>query len=333
MHSTEQISTELFPSKITLKGKNLLYDRIFSEGYDVVLGLNDVTRFVKDIPDKSVMLVVTSPPYNIGKPYEERLEFKKYLAWQRKIIEECVRILDDRGSICWEVGNYIEDKEVFPLDLYFYRILKDIGLKLRNRIIWRIGHGLHARLRFSGRYETILWFTKSDDYFFNLDAVRVRQKYPGKRSYRGPNSGKPSSNPLGKNPSNIWDIVVRDWDLEVWDIPNVKASHREKTIHPCQFPIELVERLVLALTNEDNVVFDPFAGVGSSIVAAILHNRKAVGVEKEKVYTDISFKRILEAINGTLRKRPLGKPVYKPKGNEKVARVPPEWKDKPTKAA
>jgi len=332
MYPTEQKTTELFPSKITLKGKKLLYDRSFSEGYDVVLGLNDVAKFVKDIPDQSVMLVVTSPPYNIGKPYEERLEFKEYLAWQREIIKECVRILDDQGSICWEVGNYIEDKEVFPLDLYFYRILKDIGLKLRNRIVWRIGHGLHARLRFSGRYETILWFTKSDDYVFNLDAVRVPQKYPGKRAYRGPNNGKPSSNPLGKNPSNIWDIIIRDWDLEVWDIPNVKASHREKTSHPCQFPIELVERLVLALTNEHNIVFDPFAGVGSSIIAAILHNRKAVGVEKEKVYTDISYQRILETMKGTLRKRPLGKPVYKPKGTEKVARVPPEWKDTTTKA-
>jgi len=324
MHSGKQMIDELFPSDVELNGKKLLYDETFKEGYNAVLGLNDVVEFVKAIPDETVMLVVTSPPYNIGKPYEDRLELKDYLDWQKDIIEECIRILDPRGSICWEVGNYIEDKEVFPLDLYFYRILKDFGLKLRNRIIWRIGHGLHARMRFSGRYETILWFTKSDDYIFNLDAVRIPQKYPGKRAYKGPNNGKLTCNPLGKNPSNIWDVLVRDWDREIWDIPNVKASHQERTIHPCQFPIELVERLVLALTNEHDNIFDPFVGVGSSIIAAILHNRNGIGVEKEKKYADISYRRIIDAIKGDLRKRPLGKPVYKPKG-EKVARVPPEW--------
>lgn len=316
-----------FPSQTTVKGKSILYDKVFRPEYDVVLACNDVTPFVKDIPDESVMLVVTSPTYNIGKPYEERMEFKKYLRWQKEVIENCVRILDPEGSICWEVGNYIEEKEVFPLDIYFYRILKECGLKLRNRIVWRFGHGLHTRMRFSGRYETILWFTKDDKYTFNLDAVRVPQKYPGKRAYKGPNKGKPSGNPLGKNPSDVWDILVREWDMEVWDIPNVKSKHPEKTNHPSQFPIELVERLVLALTNEGDVVCDPFVGVGSSLIAAILHNRKAIGVDKERMYTDIAYTRIVEALSGTLRKRPLGKPIYKPKGHEKVATPPPEWKD------
>ena len=295
----------------------------------MVLACNDVIPFVKDVPDESVMLVVTSPPYNIGKPYEKRLEFKEYLRWQKEVIKNCVRILDSKGSICWEVGNYVEDKEVFPLDVYFYRIFKEYGLRLRNRIIWRFGHGLHARMRFSGRYETILWFTKSDEYIFNLDDVRVRQKYPGKRAYKGPNKGKPSSRRIGKNPSDIWDVIARDWNVEVWDIPNVKCNHPEKTIHPCQFPIELVERLVKALSNEGDVVFDPFVGVGSSLIAAVLHNRKAIGVDKEKMYTDIAYERIVKALNGTLRKRSLGKPIYKPKGHEKVVTPPPEWKDIP----
>ena len=314
-----------FPSQNTVKGKTILYDKFFKEGYDIVLGLNDVISFIEDIPDKSIMLVVTSPPYNIGKPYEKRVKFRKYLKWQREVVEECIRILDSKGSICWEVGNYIENGEVFPLDTYFYRMFKEFGLKLRNRIVWRFGHGLHAQMRFSGRYETILWFTKSDGYVFNLDDVRVPQKYPGKRAYKGPNKGKPSGHPLGKNPSDIWDFLVREWDMEVWDIPNVKSRHPEKTIHPSQFPIGLVERLVLALTNEDDVVFDPFVGVGSSLIAAILHNRKAIGVDKERMYTDIAYKRIIEALKGTLRKRPLGKPLYRPKGTEKVARVPTEW--------
>lgn len=314
-----------FPIERFIKGKKILYDRCFKQGYDVVLGCNDVLEFLKgDIPKAT--LIVTSPPYNIGKPYENRVEFKNYLEWQKKVLQKCIDILSPRGSLCWEVGNYIENGEVFPLDVYFYNILKnEFGLRLRNRIIWHFGHGLHARKRFSGRYETILWFTKTDDYIFNLDAVRIPQKYPGKRAYKGPNKGKPSSHPLGKNPSDIWEIVLRDWEKELWDIPNVKSNHPEKTIHPSQFPIELVERLVLALTNEGDVVFDPFVGVGSSIIAAILHNRKGVGVDKEKLYTDIAFDRITKALQGTLRKRPLGKPVWKPKGTEKVARRPSEW--------
>jgi len=309
-------------------GKKILYDAQFRQGYDVVLSNNDVLEFLKDVPENTASLIMTSPPYNIGKAYEERVEFQKYLEWQKQVVKRCVEILKPEGSICWEIGNYVEEKEVFPLDVFFYHILKNLGLKLRNRIIWHFEHGLHASQRFSGRYETILWFTKSDNYIFNLDAVRVPQKYMGKRAYKGPNKGIPTSNPLGKNPSDIWEIMLEDWEKEIWDIPNVKCNHPEKTIHGCQFPIELVERLVLALTNENDIVFDPFVGVGSSIIASVLHNRKGIGVDKEKTYTDLAYDRIIKAIEGTLRKRPLGMPVWKPKGNEKVAKPPPEWEMK-----
>lgn len=317
-----------FPINITLKDKKILYDTHYKPGFDVILACNDVLNFIEDIPKESVTLIVTSPPYNIGKAYEERIEFQDYLKWQEEVVRKCVDVLRPEGSICWEVGNYVEEGEVFPLDVFFYRIFKKFKLKLRNRIIWHFGHGLHARKRFSGRYETILWFTKTDKYIFNLDAVRIPQKYPGKRAYKGPNKGKPSCHPLGKNPSDLWNIVLRDWEKEIWEIPNVKCNHPEKTIHPSQFPIELVERLVLALTNEGDTVFDPFVGVGSSIIAAIIHNRKGIGVDKEKIYTDIAYKRIIAALEGSLRRRPLGKPIYKPKGTEKVARPPPEWETK-----
>lgn len=319
------VTSTPFPVEGIVLGKEILYDRRFNHGYDIVLAWNDVLEFLKDVPKNMATLIVTSPPYNIGKAYEERVEFREYLKWQKDVIERCVNILKPEGSICWEVGNYIEEGEVFPLDVFFYDIFKKLGLKLRNRVVWHFGHGLHARMRFSGRYETVLWFTKGDEYIFNLDAVRVPQKYPGKRAYKGPNKGKPSSHPLGKNPSDIWEILLRDWDKEMWEIPNVKCNHPEKTVHPSQFPIELVERLVLALTNEGDVVFDPFVGVGSSIIAALLHNRKGVGVDKEREYTDIAFERITRTLAGKLRKRPLGKPIWRPKGTEKVTKRPDEW--------
>ena len=221
----------------------------------------DSLEAISGMDSGSIDLIVTSPPYNIGKSYEVKTSIESYLATQEEIIEQLIRVLADEGSICWEVGNYVDKGEIFPLDVFYYQMFKKHGLKLRNRIIWRFGHGLHASNRFSGRYETILWFTKTDNYTFNLDAVRVPSKYPSKKHFKGPNKGKLSGNPLGKNPSDIWTNVQEDWDSEIWDIPNVKSNHPEKTVHPCQFPVELVERCVLALTNENDWVLDPFAGV------------------------------------------------------------------------
>lgn len=286
---------------------------------------NDCLKVLKKTEDGKYDLILTSPPYNIGKVYETKTSIEKYLETQEKIISELVRTLSDKGNLCWQVGNYIENGEVFPLDIFYYQIFKKHGLKLRNRIIWHFGHGLHASNRFSGRYETILWFSKTDDYIFNLDDVRVPSKYPGKLHYKGVNKGKPSGNPLGKNPTDIWEIVEKDWESCMWNIPNVKSNHPEKTNHPCQFPIELVERCVLALTNENSWVLDPFAGVGSTVLGAIKNNRNGVGIEKEKEYCDLALDRINDLKEGKLKIRPINKPIHKPSANDKVAQVPKEW--------
>jgi len=193
--------------------------------------------------------------------------------------------------------------------------------------VWHYSHGLNETKRFSGRYETILWFTKTDEYVFNLDPVRVPNKYPGKRHYKGPNKGKPSCNPKGKNPSDIWEFIKREWDKEIWEFPNVKSAHPEKTIHPCQYPIELVERCVLAFTKERDWVLDPYCGVGSSLIAGLLHNRRVIGVDKEVDYIDISKERIDSFSRGELKVRELGKPIMVPNGREKWSRIPEEWTD------
>ena len=296
----------------------------YAPNADVVLFDGDCTTLLKDMPSDSVDLVITSPPYNIGKKYERKTTLQTYLQSQEPVIAELHRVLTDTGSLCWQVGNYVQKGEVFPLDIYFYEIFKNFGLKLRNRIIWRFNHGLHCTKRFSGRYEVILWFTKSDDYIFNLDPVRVPAKYPGKRHFKGPKKGQLSGNPLGKNPSDIWDVVKQDWEDEVWDIPNVKANHPEKTEHPCQFPVELVQRCVLALTHPEGTVLDPYGGVGSAIIGALQHNRKAIAAEQDKKYISIARGRIQKFTQGTLPLRPLGKPIHKPTGKERVAQIPLE---------
>ncbi len=296
----------------------------FSLDASIVVYHGDVSEFVAAIPDNSVALIITSPPYNLGKDYEDRVSIEKYLDVQAQVIAQLYRVLREDGSICWQVGNFVDEGEVFPLDILYYDIFKRLNLRLRNRIVWRFGHGLHASKRFSGRYETILWFTKSDNYIFNLDTVRIPSKYPGKRHFKGPNKGKPSGNPLGKNPSDVWEVLAKDWEEALWDVPNVKSNHPEKTIHPCQYPVELVERCVLALTNEGDWVFDPYAGVGTSLIAAVMHDRRAMGSEKEARYVGIARDRLHAYFSGTLRYRPLGKPVYQPTGREKVAQVPEE---------
>lgn len=285
----------------------------------------DSLSFLKKEEDGKFDLIITSPPYNIGKSYETKTSIERYLESQEEIINELVRTLSDKGNLCWQVGNYVDKGEVFPLDIFYYQIFKKHGLKLRNRIIWHFGHGLHASNRFSGRYETILWFSKTNDYIFNLDNVRVPAKYPGKLHFKGQKKGLPSGNPLGKNPSDIWEIVAKDWESTMWDIPNVKSNHPEKTVHPCQFPIELVERCVLALTNEKSWVLDPYSGVGSTVIASIKNNRNAIGIEKEKEYCEIAKQRIKDLNEGLLKIRPINKPIHKPSGKDKVAQIPKEW--------
>lgn len=291
----------------------------------------DALSFLQKQPDESIDLIITSPPYNIGKEYEVATSLTAYLDNITPILREMARVLSPKGSICWEVGNYIDPatSEVYPLDIYYYPIFKELGLQLRNRIVWHFGHGLQCEKRFSGRYETILWFSKTDGYTFNLDDVRIPAKYPGKRAYKGANRGKLSGNPKGKNPEDLWTATIErlydDWDCGIWDVPNVKSQHPEKTIHPCQFPIELVERCVLALTDENDTVYDPFAGVGSSLLAALKNNRRALGTELVQEYIDIGNERIEKLRNDTLKTRPIYQRIYEPSGKDKVSTYPAEW--------
>lgn len=272
----------------------------FEKDSNVVLYFGDTLELLKQIPKETARLVITSPPYNIGKTYEKRLDIEEYARQQETVIKESIRITSKDGSICWQVGNYVENSSILPLDVLLFPIFKKFGLRLRNRIVWHFGHGLHASKRFSGRYEVILWFTKSDEYIFNLDEVRVPQKYQNKKHFKGPKKGEFSCHPLGKNPTDVWEI------------PNVKSNHPEKTIHPCQFPVELVERLVLALTNPCDWVVDPFIGAGSTAIAALLHGRRAAGADTVEEYISVAKERIHLLFKGKLKIRPLGRPIYTP---------------------
>lgn len=266
---------------------------------DYAIWQGDAETLLATLPAKPTFdLVVSSPPYNIGKSYEKKERLEDYLKWQERILDMIVPRLKDTGSICWQVGNFVDNGMIVPLDIELAYIFKKHGLKLRNRIIWHFGHGLHNKRRFSGRYEVIMWYSKTDAYQFDLDPVRVRAKYPGKRHFKGPKKGELSGNPLGKNPEDVWSI------------PNVKANHVEKTDHPCQFPVGLIEKLVLSMSKPGQLVFDPFAGVGSSGVAAALHQRHFLGCELVANYAKQAKARIDAALNGSARYRPHDKELY-----------------------
>jgi|SRR5579884_2337894 len=272
------------------------------------LHAGDCQSLLGQIPAGEVQLVVTSPPYNIGKKYETRVTLADYYAQQERIITECVQRLAPGGSVCWQIGNHVADNTIVPLDILLYPIFAKLGLVLRNRIIWHFEHGLHCSRRLSGRYETIMWFTRPGaNFVFNLDPIRVPQKYPGKKYFKGPKTGQYSANPLGKNPGDVWII------------PNVKHNHVEKTAHPCQFPVELVERLVLALSNEGDLVVDPFMGAGSTLVAAMLNRRRSAGADVVADYVKIARDRLESVCAGTLRIRPRNREVYKPNGAITIA--------------
>jgi adenine-specific DNA-methyltransferase len=274
----------------------------------------DALKFLAALKPASADLIVSSPPYCMGKAYDTSINTADFIEMHERLAPLLVRALKDGGSLCWQIGHHVHNGVVTPLDALVYSIFaKQKELLLRNRVVWTFAHGVHARRRFSGRHETILWFTKGDEYKFDLDAVRIPQKYPGKRHYKGLKRGEPSGNPLGKNPGDVWEI------------PNVKAGHVEKTEHPCQFPVALVQRLVKALSPKGGLVVDPYLGSGSTGVASTIEGRVFMGCDIEAKYVKIARNRLKTLKAGNLKVRPLNQPIHVPSRNDSVARIPAEW--------
>ena len=296
-----------------------IYKR-FREENQITLYNGDCLHLLKKIPNESVDMVITSPPYCMGKAYEDpHDDIETFKKQHRDIFQDLHRVVKPGGNVCWQVGYHVSNKCVIPLDYVIYDIFtslsatQDFPFILRNRIIWTFGHGLNSTNRFSGRHETILWFSKGEQSTFSLDDVRVPQKYPGKRAYKGPNKGELSGNPLGKNPSDVWEI------------PNVKAQHVEKTDHPCQFPVVIPQRLIKALAPPNGLILDPFMGVGTTGVAALLEKKRFVGAEIQKNYYDISVERLKDTEKGKVKIRE-DKPVIEPDTNTAVAKLPEEFR-------
>lgn len=226
-------------------------------------------------------LIVTSPPYNIGKEYETVKPIDNYIAWSIEWINDSSKLLKNNGAFMLNVGYVpIENKgRAIPIP---YLLWDKIPLFLQQEIVWNYSAGVACKNYLSPRNEKVLWYVKDQkQYTFNLDAIRdPNVKYPNSKR-----NGKLRVNTLGKNPSDVWEIAKIT--------TGKNRSSAERTSHPCQFPTDLINRIILGFSNQNDIVFDPFVGSGTTLVSSLMQNRYSIGFEINKPYCELIKNRIL----------------------------------------
>jgi adenine-specific DNA-methyltransferase len=224
--------------------------------------------------------IITSPPYNIGKEYESVKPLNDYVAWSVEWISAAGELLQPTGALLLNLGyiSVAEKGRAMPIP---YLLWDKIPMFLNQEIVWNYSAGVACKNYLSPRNEKILWYVKdSKNYTFNLDAIRDKNvKYPNSKK-----NGKLRINTLGKNPSDVWEIAKVTTGFN--------RSSEERTPHPCQFPTDLIDRLVLGFTNTGDIVYDPFVGSGTTFVSCVKNNRYCVGFEIKQEYCEVAKKRI-----------------------------------------
>lgn len=252
------------------------------EHTDVLIYNMDCLEAMRKLPADMVDIAVTSPPYNIGKSYENIIALKDYISWCSNWMSELHRISKDDGSFWLNVGYLeVENKGLaVPIP---YLLWDKSDFYLIQEIVWNYSAGVACKKRLSPRNEKILWYVKNqDNYKFNLDDIRdPNVKYPNQKK-----NGKLKCNPLGKNPSDVWQIS------KVTSGKN--RSSKERTEHPAQFPLEMIDRIIKAGSNNRDLVIDPFMGSGTTAIAALKNGRKVIGFEVNSDYVKIIANRIDE---------------------------------------
>ena len=234
-------------------------------------------------------LTITSPPYNIGKEYEQPLPLPDYLDWCERWIG-AIHDLSKPTAAFWLNLGYVSmpgRAKAIPLP---YLLWDRIPFFLLQEIVWNYGAGVAARKMLSPRNEKFLWYVKSpEEYIFNLDAVRdPNVKYPTQRK-----NGKLKCNPLGKNPTDVWQF------------PKVTSGRnrasKERQPHPAQFPVAVIDRIVRACSNPGDLLMDPFLGSGTVAEAALRTGRCAVGFELNPRYVQVAADRIRTLLEAAAR--------------------------------
>ncbi len=232
------------------------------------------------LPSLSINLTVTSPPYNIGKEYEKPLLIADYLHWCQKWIAQIHRVTVLNGAFWLNLGylSLPHHAKAIPIA---YLLWDKVPFYLIQEIVWHYQAGVAGSKFFSPRNEKFLWYVKnSQDYIFNLDDIRdPNVKYPNQKKH-----GKIKVNLKGKNPTDVWEFS------KVTSGKN--RSSKERTPHPAQFPIAVIERIIKASSHPQDIVLDPFMGSGTTAVVALNLQRCTIGFEIRESYCEIAAQRI-----------------------------------------
>lgn len=245
----------------------------------------DSLEKIPQIPKESINLILTSPPYNIGKSYESIMPVSEYVDWCSKWMNSLYEVVSQNGAFLLNLG-YLEVPNQGKAVPISYLLWDKTPFYMQQEIVWHYEAGVASKKYLSPRNEKFIWYVKEPKkYTFNLDAIRdPNVKYPNQKK-----NGKLRCNPLGKNPGDVWCF------------PKVtsgeKRSSKERTSHPAQFPISVIEKFILGMSNTGEIVFDPFLGSGSTCVAALKNGRKVIGFEISKEYCEIAKQRIEDYIN------------------------------------
>jgi len=243
--------------------------------------IEGMTALQKDV----INLAITSPPYNIGKEYESTMEIEEYIQWCSTWLQQVARLIADNGAFWLNLGYIpISDRgKAIPIP---YLLWDKVPMFLQQEVVWNYGAGVAGKRFFSPRNEKFLWYLKnSDSYTFNLDQIRdPNVKYPNQKK-----NGKIKVNPIGKNPSDVWEF------------PKVTSgagrASKERTPHPAQFPIAVIDRIILGCSNSNDLIMDPFLGSGTTAAVAIRRGRYCVGFEIRKDYCDIACERLSRGLS------------------------------------
>ena len=246
---------------------------------NLYVDFGDSRNLLKTIPDASVKLVITSPPYNIGKPYgkyKDKIPLNEWKELISDVTKEIYRILTPDGSFFLNLSPvpFGENKEILPLPYIGYDIMKEAGFFIRNIITWTFNNMQNCVQRLSGRYENIVWGVKDlSNYIFNLDSVRIPYITQNDKRLEGG---------TGRNPTDVW----------YFNRVNNMTKGKLGLSHPTVYPIEMIERIIKMSSNAGDTVLDPFLGSGTTVVAAIKLGRKGIGFELDQTYESEILKRI-----------------------------------------
>lgn len=254
-----------------------------AEGFDEPRPIQGDSRRMDALPDSCVALVVTSPPYFVGKVYEQAIagrqvpgSYVEYLGLLRDVFEECVRVLEPGGRLAINVAN-LGRKPYRSLSADVMRILQDdLRLLLRGEIIWRKAKGAGGSCAWGS------WRSPANPVLRDLtERIIIASKGRFNRSLsptRRSQEGLPYKSTIGRD-------EFMEATLDVWDIP---PAHAGRIGHPAPFPVELPARLIQLYTYERDLVLDPFMGSGTTLVAATEANRRAVGYDIDPTYVELA---------------------------------------------